>query len=190
MMFSPQTLSCFPSVLSCLTLRLGALTSSRDGGIGRYTLPPHTTKRRTTTNLKTKNNQNCQKNKLYGSPITKELKKKYSFRLVVGVETGSRGWEDVWQGNDWQARWSHVCVWINREEQLGSKTDWVPEQEKKASKHLAVRICGGCSSRRNSQPHRRIHWREPQDPRMYISPPTAESAPEGPNLLVGSSGSD
>ena len=37
-------------------------------------MPPHTTKRRT-TNLKTKNNQNCQKIKLYGSPTTKELKK-------------------------------------------------------------------------------------------------------------------
>ena len=38
-----------------------------DGGIGRYALLPHTTKRRT-TNLKTKNNQNCQKIELYGSP--------------------------------------------------------------------------------------------------------------------------
>ena len=40
-------------------------------------------------NLKTKNNQNCQKVELYGSPTTKELKKKHSSRLVDGVETGS-----------------------------------------------------------------------------------------------------
>ena len=33
-------------------------TSDQDGGIGRYTLPPHTSKIRTTTNLNTKNNQN------------------------------------------------------------------------------------------------------------------------------------
>ena len=33
-------------------------TSGQNGGVGRYTVPPHTTKRRTTTNLKTKNNQN------------------------------------------------------------------------------------------------------------------------------------
>ena len=59
-------------------------TSGEDGDIGRYTLPPHTTKRRTTTNLKTKTNQNCQKIKLYGSQTTKELKKKHSFRLVGG----------------------------------------------------------------------------------------------------------
>ena len=29
-------------------------TSCQDGGVGRYTLPPRTTKRRSTTNLKTK----------------------------------------------------------------------------------------------------------------------------------------
>ena len=33
-----------------------------------------------TTNLKTKNNQNCQKIKLYGSLTTKELKKKHPDR--------------------------------------------------------------------------------------------------------------
>ena len=50
---------------------------------------PCTTKRRTTTNLKTKNNQNCQEIELYGSPTTKEIKKKHSFRQVGGIETGS-----------------------------------------------------------------------------------------------------
>ena len=62
----------------------------------------------------------------------------------------------------------------------------VPAQKKKASKPLAVKICGGCSSGRNSQPHRRVHWRDQQDPRSYTNPPTWESATEGPNLLVGS----
>ena len=57
------------------------LTSGQDGGIGRYALFPCTSKRRTTTNLKTKNNQNCQEIELYGSPTTKELKKKHSPRL-------------------------------------------------------------------------------------------------------------
>ena len=61
-------------------------------------MPPHTTKRRTTTNLKIKNNQNIQKIKLYGSSIIKELKKKHSFRLVGGAEIGSHGGEDMWQG--------------------------------------------------------------------------------------------
>ena len=40
-------------------------------------------------NLKTKNNQNCQKIELYGSPTTKEIKQKRSYRPVGGVETGS-----------------------------------------------------------------------------------------------------
>ena len=80
-------------------------TSSQDGGVGRYTLPPHKTKRRTTTNLKTKNNQNCH-------------------------------------------------------------------------------------SGRNSQSHRKVRWRDPQGPRTYTSPPTRKSAPEDPNLLVGSRGND
>ena len=53
-------------------------------------MPPHTTKRRTTTNLKTKNNQNCQKIELYGSLTTKEIKKKHSRRPVGGSEMGSR----------------------------------------------------------------------------------------------------
>ena len=76
--------------------------SSQDGGIGTYTLPPHTTKRRTTTNLKTKNNQNWQRIKWYGGPTTKELKKKQSSRLAGGAETGSRDGEDVRQGGGWQ----------------------------------------------------------------------------------------
>ena len=36
------------------------------------------------------NNQKCQKLELYGSPTTKKLKKKHSFRLVGGAEMGSR----------------------------------------------------------------------------------------------------
>ena len=39
--------------------------------------------------FKNKNNQNCQKIELYGSPTTKEIKKKHSSRPVGGVEMGS-----------------------------------------------------------------------------------------------------
>ena len=56
-------------------------------------MPPSTMKRRT-TNLKPKNSQNCQKIELYGSPTTKELKKKHSFRLLGGAKTGSQSRED------------------------------------------------------------------------------------------------
>ena len=61
-------------------------------------MSPPTTKRRTTTNLKTKINKNFQKIELYGSPTTKELNKKHSFRLVGGAEMGSQGGEDSLRG--------------------------------------------------------------------------------------------
>ena len=62
-------------------------------------MPPCTIKRRTTTNLKIKYNQNCQKIKLHGSLTTKELKKKHSSRLVGGAETlqARRGWKKVFK---------------------------------------------------------------------------------------------
>ena len=81
------------------------------------------TKRRTTTNLKTKSNRNCQKIELNGSLTTKALKKKHSFRPVGGAEMGSRLREDMWQGSDFWTRWSHIFMRINQEEQLWGKTD-------------------------------------------------------------------
>ena len=62
-------------------------------------MPPCTTIRRITTTLKTKNNQNCQKVELYGSPTTKDLKKKYSSRWVEGWSQGPRA-ERIWYGSD------------------------------------------------------------------------------------------
>ena len=64
-------------------------TFGQDGSIGRYTELPYTTKRRTTTNLKTNNNQNCEKIELYRSQTTKELKK-HSYRLVGGARWAAR----------------------------------------------------------------------------------------------------
>ena len=67
-------------------------------------MPPCATKRRTTTNLKTQNNQNCQKIELYGGLTTKELKKKHSSRLVGGVDgqPRRRGHAARWQLEDWE----------------------------------------------------------------------------------------
>ena len=98
-------------------------TSGQDGGVGGYIVPPRTTKRRTTTNLKTKINQNFQKIKLSGSPTTEELKKKHSSGLVGRAEMGSRDREDSQQGRGWQTRWSDIRVQISQEKELGSETD-------------------------------------------------------------------
>ena len=72
------------SVILCFIIR-NIYIAGQDGGVGRYTSPHCTTKRRTTINLKIKNNQNCQKNNLYGSLTTKDLKKKHSSRPAGGA---------------------------------------------------------------------------------------------------------
>ena len=72
-------------------------------------MSPQTIKRRTTTNLKTKNNQNCQKIKLYGSLTTKELKI-HSHRPVGRVEMGSWGGEDSQQGSGWRNKVGKVVA--------------------------------------------------------------------------------
>ena len=73
-----------------LYLRKYRKISGQDGATGRYTFPPCTTRRKT-TNLKPKNNQNCQKIELYGSLTNKELRTKHSTTLVEGTETSSQG---------------------------------------------------------------------------------------------------
>ena len=90
-----------PSSNDSMCKKVNPQTSSQDGGIGRYTLHARITKRSTTTNLKTKNNQKCQKIELYGSLTTKELKKKHSSRLVGGAEMASQGREDSQQVGGW-----------------------------------------------------------------------------------------
>ena len=87
--------------------------------------------KRITTNLKTKNNHNCQKIKLYGNPTTKELKK-HSSRLVEEKETGGQGSEDTtkqWvvdrgrEGSDWWTGIFHICMGTNKKEELERETD-------------------------------------------------------------------
>ena len=68
------------------------MTSSQDGGIGRYTLLPHVTAKELQLNL---NAQNCQKIKVYASLTTKDLKKPHSSRQVGGMEMWR--WAEWWQ---------------------------------------------------------------------------------------------
>ena len=76
----------------------------------------------TTTNLKTKHNQNCQEIELWKSndPGVKE-----DTFIQTGRRDGDRkpGVEDAQQGSGWQTRWSHIYMQINQEQQLGNKTD-------------------------------------------------------------------
>ena len=83
---------------------------------------------------------------------------------------------------------------MNWEGQWGSEADCATQGSsvgKQSLKPLIENTPGGWgSNKRNSQPHRRVHWRHPQGPRACTSPSTGESAPEGPDLIVGSGGSD
>ena len=96
-----------------------------------------------------------------------------------------------------QVRWQlddqavpHLCV-----DKLGGTTE---EQDRLQNpgfqrwklKTSVCRICGGYGSRRNSQSHRRVCWRDPQGPRMYTSPPPGNQHLKGHNPLLGSKGSD
>ena len=47
--------------------------------------------------------------------------KEETFNRWVGrAEMGRWGREDTWQGGSRQTKQSHICMWINQEEQLGS----------------------------------------------------------------------
>ena len=48
---------------------------------------------------------------------------KHSSRLVGGEDLGSWAREGMWQGGSWLTGQSHILVWINQKEQLGSETD-------------------------------------------------------------------
>ena len=96
--------------------------------------------------FKNKNNQNCQKIKLPGSQTTKGLKKKHSSRSVGGAEMVSWDGEDSWQGGGWSPTVDKVaagrlggptfCMWINQEEQLGSKTDHTTQGSSMGNENL------------------------------------------------------
>ena len=48
---------------------------------------------------------------------------------------------------------------------------------------MSVKTYGGCSGGRNSQSHRRVHWRDPQGPRMYTNLSTRNEHQKGPISL-------
>ena len=112
-----------------------------------------------------------------------------------------QGREDSQQGSGWRkgedGSWlsgrSHIPMQINLEKQLGSQdrphNPQFLRRGNKALKPLTKKTCEGCGLGRNSQTHRRVCWRDPLCPRMYTNPPTGETAPKGPNLLVGSGSS-
>ena len=110
-------------------------TSSQDGGVGWNPSLPHTTKRRITANLKSTNNQKCQKIKQYGTLTTKELKKQFRTTRLVRREDR----ENPLRGGGLRRR-------------AGWTGNWGSE--------LTVDCCGrGCHGGRNPQCHMRVRWK-------------------------------
>ena len=106
----------------------------------------------------------------------KGVKEKNSSRLVAELDG-----EDAQQGGGWQQGGpTFTCDYArkNNWEVRQNAQPRVPAQETKVSKPLVVKTCGGCSGGGNSQSHRRVPWRGPQDPRIHACPLTWELAPE------------
>ena len=85
----------FPDIKTILKMYVYR-TSRQDGGIGRYALLPHTTKRRTTTNLKTnkqKNQPGLPENPTVWKSDTQGVKEETFTQTCRRVETSSQGRE-------------------------------------------------------------------------------------------------
>ena len=108
----------------------------------------------------------------------------------MGTAVAGRVGQARWRIADWVVPHSHADKPGGTRGARQTMQPRAPVQGNKASKPPIENTCGGSGGGRNSQPHRRVCWRDPQGPRTYTNPPTQESAPEEPNLLLGSGKSD
>ena len=107
-----------------------AETSSQDGGIGKYTLLPLISKRRTTKNLKTKKHPELPENRTVWKSNNQGVKETFIQTGRRGGE-GKPGWRGLTarqrtgegQGGSWWTGQSLIHLQISQEEQLGSDTD-------------------------------------------------------------------
>ena len=98
-------------------------------------MPPHTTKR-TTTNIKTKNNQNCQTTQTAWKSDIQRVTEETFIHTGRRDRDGQLGGEDVRQGNGWRNGRQledqvvpnlHVDKLGGTTEELRSKTDHTPQ---------------------------------------------------------------
>ena len=161
----------------------------QDWGVDRNNSLSHTTKRMKTTNLKTKNNQNCQKKHCM------EVQQPRSWRNIQPDGRGGRDRQLGWRGHSKATasqlhKQAHIWVQTSLGKSGGARRTAKPRvsawETKDSKPQFVVKICEDCGHGRNSQPHSRVHWRDPQGPKMYTNPPTYKSAPKGHKLLVES----
>ena len=135
----------------------------QDGRVDRDASLPWTTKRRITTNLKTKPTRTARKwncKEVWHQGVKEETITQTSMR----VRYRKPGWRGpAARQQTWQARQqladgiSHIWEQISQAEQLRSKTDHaVTAWGNKASKPVALETYEGCSDGRNSQLHKSL----------------------------------
>ena len=125
-------------------------TSGQDGDVGRHTVPPCTTKRRTTTNLKTKN-KHLPENQTVWKSDNQGVKEEAFIQTARRGRDRQPGWRGraAWcrlagqrgKCGSWWIRWTHICVWINWEEQLGSKRDHTTQGSSAGKESLKTSDC-------------------------------------------------
>ena len=108
-------------------------TSNQDGDIGRYTLPPHRTKRRTTTNIKTKKQPELLENRTVWKSNNQGVKEK------TLIQTSRRG-------RDRQLGWTGLTARWQLEDRGGQRL------AKQAVPYLCADKLGG-TTRERDRPH-------------------------------------
>ena len=107
-----------------------------------------------TTNLKTINNQKCQKIKLHGTPTAKELKKKFQRDQWVASQEERERTARRWNTRTRQG-------WLRgpkaRQRTARAKQGWLNGKLKLYS-NIAVKYGRGCHCGTNSQSHR-VLWK-------------------------------
>ena len=82
-------------------------TSSQDGGVGRHTVPPHTTNRRITT-IKKKKTELTENRTIWKSD-NQGVKEATFIQTGRGGGDGQPGGEDLQQGSGWWSSPTFMC---------------------------------------------------------------------------------
>ena len=131
---------------------------------------------------------------MYGSLTTKELKKKkHSSRQVGGAETGS--WSERTCGKVAARGHSSLTFACGQTGRNNGGARWtthpgVPVKENRASKPLTEKKLWGLRPQEKLPASQESSLEGPTGSQNIYKPTTQESAPEEPNLLMGSRGGD
>ena len=185
------TNGCFsPFLLLSVKINLRGRDKNQDGGVGRHTVPPPTTRTDRKSNGKEARHQG-----------NKKLTFIQTSRRGGDGQLGRRGLLLPWQDWDWRSVGrTGQAVWTladpaaphsltdkptNGREGSRPRNPGLQHGEIKPQTFDWKRSWGLGRQQERLPASLRGHWRDPQGPRVCTGPPTREPAPEGPNLIVG-----